>query len=134
MRIIKNHLFLPMLTSPLYFQVKSSWLPNVASHKAQIKAQMRRLKTPILLFQEEVFMGRPFLNGLFHLIWKNVNKQLLEIVHTRCFSTQCGKTGNCLKLEKNSWNQLFINFFSKYVAFTKFMYLCKKLRDYSSTL
>ena len=39
-----------MLTSPLYFQVKSDGLPNVASLKTQIKAQMRQmawLKTPI---------------------------------------------------------------------------------------
>ena len=35
--------------------------------------------------------------------------------------TQCGKTSNSLSLKKNSSNQLFSNFFSKTIAFTKFL-------------
>ena len=35
--------------------------------------------------------------------------------------TQCGKTRNSLSLKKLSSNQLFSNFFSKTIAFTKFL-------------
>ena len=36
-------------------------------------------------------------------------------------SAQCGKTRNSLSLKKNSSKQLFCNFFSKTITFTKFL-------------
>ena len=38
----------------------------------------------------------------------------------QCRVNMCGKTTNSLSLKKNSSNQLFSNFFSKTIAFTKF--------------
>ena len=64
------------------------------------------------------------------MIWRNFfsAREKFSFFHSVVYSqslevaeTQCGKTRNSLSLKKLSSNQLFSNFFSKTIAFTKFL-------------
>ena len=100
-----------------YFFVESEFL--ILSHCVVWKLQ----KYSLTLFWQKFRESNVFTK---ELIWRNI----LSVIWER-ISRLCGKPKNSLSLKKISWNQLFSNFFSKFVTFTKF--LPKKFETISAT-
>ena len=100
-------------------RVNFSFLPHCGQWTSRFSTLWVLRKCILMLFflaKKKLVKGTFFLEGWFH-----------EIFFGQRNSTVCGNTIDSLSRKKISWNQLFSNFFSKNITFTKFLPIkCEK--------